>query len=1019
MRLGLSCPSVCCRIMRNTLSGLLSVVLLLSVHLLFPSYAQGCPTPADVNVSNVTSYSAQVSWTGVADRYRIMVTTSSSVTDPGSFLYWDIDTIVTTNPATIGIMPNTRYFVYMQCICANDTGDITSVPLSFDSQCGVVMYLPWRENLEAGENGTVVDLPCWLNEHLEGISNRLAEFSNEDVDGNTSMKMAFPKAATSRIRLTFPSFNIPSADTHQFGFSIYRHQEAAPDEGVSVIMQNADSSFDSVFVPVNISVAGGVGTETANGWYSYNFVFSREGVNNVVLQGYSNDSSAVYIDDICVRAVPTCHRITGVSLRDNQPGRTVIQWTATTAESYQVVCATQPIEPERIDRVPADWIVYNNPSVTADSAVITGINPGTRYYVYVRGVCTDENSDWSDCLTYRSVCAPFTVTASNIYTNGFEEGDDMSRDLPCTEIITTATGQWPAVLDYPYYAHSGDRLLYFGGDAGTDDTSYVALAEIGNALNTLRLRFWLHGLAEDVTGNDSIIVGVMTDPQDVTTFVRVAGFRSSLTAYDDGYEEIEVLFNNYAGPHGRLALMRVPVESQGWFDSFYYGSAVDDVTIDLIPECERVTGVRAHAVTGSSAVIAWNATDATGYHVLVTDTPVNPLRPDDPDIVYSDSVSGDSVEVTLLSPVTDYYVYVRGICGAGNYGDFSKEYSFRTAGTLPYFQYFETVGVFPEEMTEYVVYHNLDSVVAGSEAAMVNPYPDFDVNDILGEDTVTVRFNFFGDETFRMFSTPLFAFDGTEGTSLSFDVCKRAYGVADPASDGTNYDDRFYILAADNDMTTFIKLDTWTNDTLGGGNHSLRDDIGTSFSHWTVDLSPLGDSYRIVFAVGSLVENDDYDIHFDNIVIAKPHSDSVTISVVSSDVTMGNVTGAGRYAFGEKVTIQAIANEGYRFVKWSDNDTTERRTFYAAEDLSLTAGFEATVSLDNTMEASVVVYSENRRIVLNGAEGRAVSLYDAFGRLISAVANASSDECFKVNAAGVYFIRISGLKTQTFNIVCK
>lgn len=41
----------------------------------------------------------------------------------------------------------------------------------------------------------------------------------------------------------------------------------------------------------------------------------------------------------------------------------------------------------------------------------------------------------------------------------------------------------------------------------------------------------------------------------------------------------------------------------------------------------------------------------------------------------------------------------------------------------------------------------------------------------------------------------------------------------------------------------------------------------------------------------------------------------------------GTVTGQGTYNFGTTFTIKAIPNSGYKFVKWSDGNTSETRTF--------------------------------------------------------------------------------------------
>ena len=52
----------------------------------------------------------------------------------------------------------------------------------------------------------------------------------------------------------------------------------------------------------------------------------------------------------------------------------------------------------------------------------------------------------------------------------------------------------------------------------------------------------------------------------------------------------------------------------------------------------------------------------------------------------------------------------------------------------------------------------------------------------------------------------------------------------------------------------------------------------------------------------------------------------VNISVESSDITMGQTTGAGDYYIGDTITIEAIPEYGYEFVQWSDGVTSAQRT---------------------------------------------------------------------------------------------
>ena len=65
-----------------------------------------------------------------------------------------------------------------------------------------------------------------------------------------------------------------------------------------------------------------------------------------------------------------------------------------------------------------------------------------------------------------------------------------------------------------------------------------------------------------------------------------------------------------------------------------------------------------------------------------------------------------------------------------------------------------------------------------------------------------------------------------------------------------------------------------------------------------------------------------------------------TIEVVSADEEMGAAYGGGTYNEGEEIGILAMANSGYRFVRWNDGNTNEHRMVTVTGNATYTAYFE-------------------------------------------------------------------------------
>lgn len=60
-----------------------------------------------------------------------------------------------------------------------------------------------------------------------------------------------------------------------------------------------------------------------------------------------------------------------------------------------------------------------------------------------------------------------------------------------------------------------------------------------------------------------------------------------------------------------------------------------------------------------------------------------------------------------------------------------------------------------------------------------------------------------------------------------------------------------------------------------------------------------------------------------------------------SDLACGTVEGGGIFKKGEQTTLNATANEGYKFTQWSDGNTENPRTVTATADVTYTAEFTA------------------------------------------------------------------------------
>ena len=109
---------------------------------------------------------------------------------------------------------------------------------------------------------------------------------------------------------------------------------------------------------------------------------------------------------------------------------------------------------------------------------------------------------------------------------------------------------------------------------------------------------------------------------------------------------------------------------------------------------------------------------------------------------------------------------------------------------------------------------------------------------------------------------------------------------------------------------------------------------------------------------------------------------------------------------GETVTLTATANAGYCFVRWNDDNTEATRTVTVTADMNFTAYFEneGTQGIEDVgdQRSEVRVYAVEGKIMVEGAEGETVRVYDVMGRPVDNYALPT----------GTYLVRVGDLPAR-------
>lgn len=225
-----------------------------------------------------------------------------------------------------------------------------------------------------------------------------------------------------------------------------------------------------------------------------------------------------------------------------------------------------------------------------------------------------------------------------------------------------------------------------------------------------------------------------------------------------------------------------------------------------------------------------------------------------------------------------------------------------------------------------------------------------------------------------------------------------------PASENL---DLVAIFIADGDSTQYFAVTTAVNDpTMGSvtgsgvftlGQTTTLTAVPNSGYHFVQWQDGNTDNPRTI----TVTANVEYTAYF-----AADQGITYTLTVLSSNDTMGTVTGSGSFAYGDEAELKAMPLEGFRFVQWQDGDTANPRIVIVTSDSTFTATFAPLTGIGDVAENNATVYSYENRIFVSGTEGRSVRVFDISGRLLTRVDRAAERLVFTMQHTGVYIVTI-------------
>jgi hypothetical protein len=454
-----------------------------------------CPSPVQLFNTNVTTTSAVINWTeiGTATSWEVLVLPCNST--PPSPTATGI--IVTSNPYTLsGLTPSTCYDVYVRSICsASESSNwstkttfttLSTCPnptsLSFTNITSNSATISWTNNSSA-TSWEVLALPCNSNPPTTtttgGIIANTNPFTLTGLNGSTCYSI-YVRAICSTsdisnwsLPITITTPNSPPACGGNFVDSggatgNYANNEdlttticpSNPGDQVTVtfISFNTETNWDGLYVFDGNSVtspqiastnaAGNVPGGLSGAFWGTTIPgpFTSSDPSGCLTFRFRSDGSVVQAGwnaNITCSPGPTCPKPTTLIVNTITTTTATIGWTSnSSANSWELLalpCGSNP------------------PTATTTGGVISTINPfvlngltqNTCYDVYVRGICSaNDTSLWSPKVTFTTLAScpkPTALVTTNVTTNSVTLAWTNNSSASSWEVLALPCGTTPTI----------------------------------------------------------------------------------------------------------------------------------------------------------------------------------------------------------------------------------------------------------------------------------------------------------------------------------------------------------------------------------------------------------------------------------------------------------------------------------------------------------------------------------------------------------------------------------------------
>lgn len=546
-----------------------------------------------------------------------------------------------------------------------------------------------KESLYTFYEGFEEGIPAtWTQEYNSGQVSWVSEESGASLypasafEGNGLVALRNTTGQTQKFKtmLVTPVMDITEITQPILVFSHAQMQYAGD---VDVLCVYYRTSADSRWVEI------GTYASRTKGWQTDTIELTAPTATyQIAFEGVDQMGRGIALDEVIVRPTPTCTEPTNVTVDGLTSNAATLRWNGSLdTDSFNVVLSANQLT----DMAQLDDVIKNEFVYSFDWSV-KGLERKTLYWVYIQAYCGGAVSEWTEFTfqtknlenvpyteSFDKPYAQNTMSHVDYWTHGtslLDENGDMTF-MPCINngakqnnwrYLSPTTPATTALA----FVKSFDNTPHDDIPVPAGQYVYAATPELNvESVSSLKATFWgiVHNFFCD-RFMSGLIVGVMTDPADFTTFVPVD------TVYVNEYrthKRFTVHFNNYTGEGKYIAFASNFQEKDNGFymdELVIEDATIKDVTDPVISNCLGARFDVNANLNGNQQVqliVARDTTDTKLGSIFL-----DPTKLPADYILENKTLSANDLPYTvqLKEGGKLVQVYMRAVAG-GNYGQFT------------------------------------------------------------------------------------------------------------------------------------------------------------------------------------------------------------------------------------------------------------------------------------------------------------------------------------------------------------